>query len=167
MEKDIRSWPWLPSGYTAYPLPSEQISGIFACEPEEGSDTLEIHIANSCMPESPFHDVRARALDLQSLLETATTRDPGLRTIGCNSWLNAFPPFLRLFPPEWPREEEIAPLGYSFNWWGQMMARDGRFHERSGQHMRTSGEFPYPSVEGHCEIDSLRMHLHRFLEAGP
>ena len=53
MEKDIRAWPWLPSGYTPYSLPENQLSGIFACEHSRNSDFLDIHIANSCMPDSP------------------------------------------------------------------------------------------------------------------
>ena len=159
LEQDIRAWPWIPAGFITYVLPPDQLSGIFACEHYD--DTLEIHIANGCMPESPFEDMHTRAQDLMDLIDGASGRDPDLRHIGCNSWLNEFPPFLKLFPPEYPRDG-IAPLGYSFNWWGQMLTREGRFHERNGQHLREAGDFPYSSRDGKCEISALREHLTAF-----
>lgn len=165
MEKDIRAWPWLPSGYTPYPLPENQLSGIFACEHSRSSDFLDIHIANSCMPDSPFRDMQARATELLNLLDSACARQPGLRQIGCNSWLNSFPPFLVLFPPGWAADDRsVAEVGYAFNWWGQLMARDGRFHERNGNLMREKGAFPYASRDGRCDIAPLRAHLQNFLE---
>jgi hypothetical protein len=164
MERDVLAWPWIPAGYTPYELPEEQVAGIFACEHRDDSDVLAMHITNSCMPDSPFRDMKARAAELLDLLNSAGARDPNLRFVGCNSWMNAFPPFLVLFPPEWVAEDRRgAAVGYGFNWWGQFVARDGRFHERNGVLMRQMGEFPYAARDGRCEIAVLREHLHRFM----
>ena len=163
IDRDLSAWPWTPCGYCPYELPEDQVSGIFACEWKQGSDYLAIHIGNACLPDTPFHDLEARARELLRLLDAACGKASGLRFVGCNSWLNDFPPFRLLFPSEWlPPDAPVAPVGFGFNWWGQFMARDGRFHERNGRKMRETGSFPYLSKTGRCRITALRNHLAGF-----
>lgn len=93
----------------------------------------------------------------------AITTLPEFRRRGTGKVMLATP-FLTLFPPEWVDEDEaVAPVGYGFNWWGQFVARDGRFHERNGRRMRETGTFPYAAKNGRCEILALENHLLEFL----
>jgi hypothetical protein len=159
VEEDAAAWPWIPVGYAAAPLPAEQVFGIFACEAPDAAGMVPIHIANACIPESPFADPAARVAELSALVDWVQKRWPTATHLGCNSWLNAFPPFQQFFPPSWPLAEHVAPLGISCNWWGQFVARDGGFHTRHGTRFRESGRFPYPAIDGACKLTALAAHL--------
>lgn len=112
------------------------------------------------MPESPLKDMRKRAEELSTLIDMAEQEAPdGVTRIGCESWLNELAPFLELFPPEWPRPDKVSTLTYGFNWWGQFAARDGGFHQKHGDIMRTTTTFPFKSILGLCEIDALKRRL--------
>ena len=161
IEIDISAWPWIPSGYSTSRMPNNSIFGIFAYTVEQlGEETVHFHIANSCMPKSPFADINARAKELLSMIRNIKQRASNTTRIGCNSWLNSFPPFLKLFPPEYPKTKAtIEPLSYSFNWWGQFLSRDGSFNKKNREKMYKTGKFPYLSIDGNCSIDNLEDHL--------
>ena len=159
--RDVARWPWIPEGYCPTPLPNEQVCGCFAWEPGRTPDSISIHIANACMPASPFADLRQRARELTALVESARAATPAARTLGCNSWLNTFPPFLKLFPDDWVRPGRPGEPGSGANWWGQFMARDGSFHRRHGNALRATLDFPWPAVDGFCSLDRLADHLGR------
>lgn len=161
IEKDIADWPWIPCGYVPYKLPTEQVFGIFAYELKSShNESLSFHIANSCLPKSPFADMKARARELLRMIRDIRTRIPAATSIGCNSWLNSFPPFLQLFPSSYPQDDTtIGTISYGFNWWGQFMSRDGSLHKRHEKQMRCTGRFPFLSRNGRCSINMLEEWL--------
>ncbi len=164
IEKDIVNWPWIPCGYVPYKLPSEQVFGIFAYEISETSSPrqgmISFHIANSCMPESPFKDMNARAEELLKMIRDIKVKISSALAIGCSSWLNSFPPFLQLFPEFYVNRDSVpSEVSYGFSWWGQFMSRDGSFHRKNGDFIRQTGEFPFVCLAGKCGIDELEEHL--------
>jgi len=160
--RDVQAWPWIPDGLGAKPFP-DTVFGFFLYEPPQAladGRCIELHMGNSMAPASPFHDLHARAADLVRLIADASARNPALDMIRSDSWLNSFRPFLRLFPPQWAASRSPArPLGYSYNWWGQFVTRAGAFHRGNAEHLRRTGDFPYPSVTCSCTLRALRLHL--------
>ncbi len=161
--RDVADWPWIPEGYCTRRLPGCQISGCFAWESASEPATVSIHIANACMPQSPFNNLQHRIIELKAMVSRLKDSVPKHRYIKCNSWLNSFPPFLKLFPANWPRSQNVSAVGASCNWWGQFMARDGTFHRRHGEFLRSHMRFPWPAIDGICTINELEAHLHEFL----
>jgi|GEM_PF-2494277 len=162
IQTDIEKWPWIPCGYSPHKLPKENIFDIFAYEDIESADqrVVYFHIANICMPESPFKDMNARAHGLLNMVKAIKQRFPSVEKIECDSWLNSFEPFLKLFPASYPQKNEVQPkVGYGFNWWGQFLSRDGSFHNRHGKIMRQTGKFPFVSRTGICDIDNVEKYL--------
>ena len=155
IQTDIENWPWIPCGYSPKKLPQENVFDVFAYDEinSAGQGVVSFHIANSCLPESPFKDMNARAKELRCMVRAIKKRIPSAKKITCNSWLNSFEPFLTLFPASYPRENAIHPVSYGFNWWGQFISRDGRFHDRHGKIMRETGAFPFLSRTGLCDME--------------
>ncbi len=153
--EDLAAWPWIPDGFSPVPIPQHQVFGCFAYEWDEKGRGLCFHICNICRPDSLFNDMAARRKELHALVKNAVRAHPSACQIRCNSWLNSFPPFLSLFPPEYPRPDRIAPLGRGYNWWGQFQRRDGGFHEKHGHFFRQEGRFPFAAIDGICSPDSL------------
>ena len=169
IRRDVADWPHIPSG-----IGTERrvrLFGFFLYDLTEfGRATTEmnLHMGNTQAPESPFHDVPARAGELARLLRDAQSLKPDMEWIQCASWLNTFAPFLRLFPAAWAGSATPPrPPGYSYGWWGQFVWRDGRFHKRNGEHLRRTGQFPFPAVVCRCRIASLRQHLRQCFGVDP
>jgi hypothetical protein len=162
---DCARFPWLPCGYVPYKLPNENVFGIFAYEvPDDEGDIVDYHIANSLMPDSPFRDMNARKCELMEMITSIKQRTKAIR-LACESWLNAFPPFLKLFPDSYPEKNAAPPaLSPGYNWWGQFMSRDGGFNEKNGQVLRSTGKFPFVPCRGECGIDELLEHLYLLQE---
>jgi hypothetical protein len=159
-QRDVAHWPWIPEGYCVTPLPDAHVFGFFAFETPEGGDCAAIHLANPFVPESPFSDPRARLRELGAMAAAIGRLAPGARRLGCASWLNAFPPFLALMPPEWAASLEPRPArGVGFDLWGQFVARDGGFHARNGRRFRQTGAFPYPVLAGCCTLEAVARHV--------
>jgi hypothetical protein len=161
---DITSWPWIPSGYVPYKLPLDCLFGIFAYEltTSGNSSTIPFHIANACMPQSPFKNMDIRAKELLAMIKKIKQTMPNIKNIQCNSWLNNFPPFLKLFPSEYqqPIQTNIKP-SYGYNWWGQFISRDGSFHSPNGKILRETNKFPFIPRGGKCTLNNLRTHLEK------
>ena len=162
IDLDCARFPWTPCGYVPYELPNENVFGIFAYEPPlDGGDLVSFHIANSCMPESPFKDMDARKRELSEMILSIKRRTEATR-LGCESWLNSFPPFLKLFPDAYPLENTEPPeLSPGYGWWGQFMSRDGAFNERNAKILRSTGKFPFIPRKGECALDELLEHLEK------
>jgi len=161
----LHSWwrdRWLCTRLTP-PTPTPRTSACFAWETASEPGTVSIHIANACMPNSPFGNPHDRISELKTMVSRLRNSVPKLRNIQCNSWLNSFPPFLKLFPANWPRSQNVSAVGAGCNWWGQFMARDGTFHRRHGEFLRSHMRFPWPAIDGICTINELEAHLHEFL----
>ncbi len=161
IEKDISDWPWIPCGYVPYKLPDEQVFGIFAYEMKSPrQELISFHIANSCIPQSPFKDMLARSGELLAMIRDIRSKVPSAAMIGCSSWLNSFPPFLQLFPASYSGDDlTVGNVSYGFSWWGQFMSRDGSFHEKHGNRMRQTGTFPFLCRGGKCSITELETYL--------
>lgn len=157
--EDVKRWPWLPSCLGSE-QPEAGIFGFFLYEFDtRDSDFVVLHMGNSMAPDSPFSDPAARARELLALLDDALHRNPSASRIASTSWLNLFPPFQQFFPPEWVASAVASPPGYTYDWWGQFVTRKGGFHRSNGDHLRTTGRFPYPSVTCSADIASIRSHL--------
>lgn len=157
--RDISKWPWIPEGYSTYQIPDAQVFGCFAWEEETRPEAVGFHIANACMPESPFYDMKSRAGELLIMAGDIHAKLPETKIICCKSWLNSFPPFLELFPGGWVHKEQTTATGSGCDWWGQFMKRDGSFHEKNGGFYRETKRFPFNSLEGSCNIKILISHL--------
>jgi hypothetical protein len=156
---DIAKWPWLPSCLGSQP-PEAGIFGFFLYEfdPDDPNHVI-LHMGNSLSPESPFREPSTRARELISLLDDALSRNPSATRISSTSWLSCFEPFQRFFPPQWVHSAVASPPGYTYDWWGQFVTRRGAFHRANGDHLRSTGQFPYPSVTCTAPIESVRSHL--------
>lgn len=159
IEIDCAAWPWVPEGFSVARIPDEHVFGCFAYEWAKNHHTAFFHIGNACMPESPFKDIGARREELLEMIDKMVDERPLTEFIACNSWLNSLPRFQTLFPPEYPKHDQVSGLGMGYNWWGQFMRRDGGFHEKNGEAFRHDGRFPFASIEGRCLISRLKQHL--------
>jgi hypothetical protein len=147
---DVQSWPSLQN----------RPFGFFIYNDSPADRSIALHLANPFAPRSPFADPQARAAELSRLLDEATALSPCPLRVTCGSWLNTFPPFLQFFPHAWAASaSEARPLGYHYGWWGQCIDRTGGFHRRNGEHLRRTGQFPYPCVHCSCALSELRWHL--------
>jgi hypothetical protein len=163
IQQDLEAWPWIPSVYGTAPVPNDHIYGFFLYEipaQPRGAHRLDLHMGNCYAPDSPLKDLQARAHELGRLLGEARALAPSLRAVRCSSWLNSFPPFQTLFPPEW-RENGVplSPFTYTYGVWGQMISRSGAYHRQNGRYLREHARFPYPALRCECTIESLLRHL--------
>ena len=125
-------------------------------------DGIQLHVANAFQPESPFSAAnRPRIVgDLLRLLADATTAHPTAIVFRCSSWLNAFPPFLSLFPPSWAASYSAGEYSVgTYGHWGQYMDHRGAFHQRNAAALRSTGTHPYASGCCQCPIDEAVRHL--------
>ena len=161
IEKDVNSWPWIPSCYGNYPFETGSF-GFFLYEissTESNERQINLHMGNILAPKSPFMNLKDRKGELAQLLEDAFTREPQIKYIISDSWLNSFKTFQDLFPYEWQKDATPSLLSYTYNWWGQFVSRRGNYHKRNGDYLRKTGKFPYLSQICSCSITSFRDHL--------
>lgn len=159
IERDVRAWPWIPSCLGSE-VPETGVFGFFLYEFDPADPNLVIlHMGNAFAPESPFADPNAMARDLLSLLDDAVSRTPSASRLASATWLNGFPPFQTLFPPEWVQSAVARRPAYTYDWWGQFVDRRGAFHRANGDRFRQTGRYPYPSVTCSADIASVRAHL--------
>lgn len=156
--------PAFPRAVAQWPMPADRPYGFFACnlaemtEPE--AQGIEIHLFNPFAPVSPFADPTARLRELRRLVDDMCAAHPEVTDIATGTWLNAFPPFLALFPPEWAAsatEVRVAFPGAGL--WGQFYDHRGRFHRGNAAHYRETGTFRYLPMHCRCRLDTLRAFL--------
>lgn len=124
---------------------------------------IDLHFTNTVMPQAPFRDPAARARELHALVRDCVRRHPGASRIKSGTWLNAYPPFRRLFPGSW--QDSGEPKRYnSLGWWGQFVNHEGDIHARNAAKFRATGEFPYRGTFHHCETRALEEHLARMMD---
>ncbi len=129
----------------------------------QGQECVALHFKSVVQPRSPFQQLLELAKSLHRLVENCKQENPDMRYISCGSWLNAFPPFLPLFPDSWRLSaQSMVPDNHS-EWWGQFRDHRGGFHLRNAQGFRKTGEFPYPSLFCKCKVSDLQTHLDSFL----
>ncbi len=119
-----------------------------------------LHIMNVLAPQSPFDDLPRLAGTLRALIAEMRERQPQVRELWCNTWLNDHPKFRELLPAVWFASGKMAPPGNFRNWWGQFARRDGGFHESAGRRFRESGgAFPFRAMLCHAPLDAMEEHL--------
>ncbi|MBT3601907.1 MAG: hypothetical protein HOE48_17415 [Candidatus Latescibacteria bacterium] len=128
---------------------------------DDGDDDIAIHIANVYQPQSPLSE---RYVDfvamLLKLLRDTKERRPEVVKVGCGSWMNSIKPFQDMFPQSWHASARKSPRsGFGMGHWGQFVTREGKFHERNGQLLRDTGDFPFASLYCHAPIDDILGHL--------
>jgi len=128
---------------------------------DDGDDNISIHIANVYQPQSPLSEKRVNFVAmLLKLLRDTRKRRPEVVTVGCGSWMNSIKPFQEMFPPSWHKDPHKSPRsGFGMGHWGQFMDRTGRFHERNGQVLRDTGDFPFASLWCSAPMDEVIAHL--------
>jgi hypothetical protein len=149
-----------------WPKPEDRPYGFFACNlTEPDAHAIEIHLFNPFAPASPFADVRERMRELLRLINDMQREHPEVMHITTGTWLNAFPPFLALFPPEWAVSATLVTVDFpGAGLWGQFYDRRGRFHRENGAYYRRTGAFRYQPMHCRCRIDSLRKYLESALK---
>ncbi len=126
-------------------------------------DRVHLHFTNVLQPKSPFWDMPALTRSLLKLLVDLEHDRPDIRRVQCGSWINNFPPFRSLFPPEWRDDGKRYTPGYTYGWWGQFMTHTGDFHYRNAARFRASGTFPFPSLICFADRDCVRAHVEKLL----
>lgn len=148
---------WEGAGQIIPPTPYGCFSRDYA------EDRVHIHFTNVLQPRSPFWDMPALTRSLLKLLDDLERDRPDIRLVQCGSWINNFPPFRSLFPPEWRDDGKRYTPGYTYGWWGQFMTHTGDFHYRNAERFRATGEFPYPNLVCSAHRGSIRAHVEKLL----
>lgn len=151
LARAVAQWPRLedrPYGFFSYNLKDL---------PQASGRAIELHLENPFAPVSPFADPEARRCELRRLLADVTAAHPEVTHVTTGTWLNSLKPFLALFPPEWAASATLstAPFLAGNHWWGQFYDRRGGFNRKNAEHLRVTGEFPYPPMDCQCRIDSV------------
>ncbi len=121
-----------------------------------------LHFMNVLVPESPLEDLPRLARTLQALLGELRSRQPQVRELWCNTWLNDHPRFREVFPEAWFQSATVAPPGHFRNWWGQFARRDGDFNAGTARRFRESGGvFPFRALQCHASLEAIEGHLKR------
>jgi hypothetical protein len=153
-ERDVAGWPRI--GNRPYGFFQGAVNSTWM----PGRTLIGMHLGNPFAPASPFDDMPARARELLKLVNDLTRDRTDVLEIGTGSWLNSFPPFAGLFPPEWLAGARPFPqLVLGLGWWGQFVDRRGGFHRKNAEPLRRTGRFPYPVLNCTCSIEALRKHL--------
>ncbi len=148
---------WKGAGQEIPPTPYSCFSRDYA------DDRVHLHFTNFLQPKSPFWDMPALARALLKLLDDLERDRPDIRRVQCGSWINGFPPFRSLFPPEWRDDGRRYTPGYTYGWWGQFMTHTGDFHYPNAEKFRATGAFPYPNLVCHADRGVVRAHVEKLL----
>lgn len=148
---------WEGAGQVIPPTPYGSFSRDYA------EDRVHLHFTNMVQPKSPFWDMPGLTRLLLKLLDDLERDRPDIEIIQCGSWINNFPPFRSLFPPEWTANARVSGPSYTYGTWGQFMSHTGDFHYRNAERFRQTGEFPYTSLVCTADRRSVRTHVEALL----
>ncbi len=149
---------WEGAGQVIPPTPYGSFSRDYA------EDRVYIHFTNMVQPKSPFWDMPTLTRYLLKLLDDLEHDRPDIQIVQCGSWINNFPPFAALFPPEWHENSRVSGPAFTYGWWGQFMTHTGDFHYGNAKRFRATGEFPYTCISCSADRDSVRGHVEKLLE---
>lgn len=148
---------WEGAGQVIPPTPYGSFSRDYA------EDRVHLHFTNVEQPKSPFWDMPGLTRLLLKLLDDLERDRPDIRLVQCGSWINTFPPFRSLFPPEWIEDARVSGPSYTYGTWGQFMDHTGDFHYRNAARFRATGEFPYTALVCSADRSSIRAHVEKLL----
>jgi len=145
------------------PLVEYRREASFGCFYYHVTDgVLDLHFTNAVMPDAPFKSLAGRARELYELVRHCGKHHPEATHIKSGTWLNDYPPFRSLFPPNWRDIGE--PKSYnSLGWWGQFVNHKGDIHEPHAEQFRAKGTFPHPCTFHQCERATLEAFLERLV----
>lgn len=128
-------------------------------EHEKGMRVAEIgfHIANAVSPCSIFDDPSYLPKCFFDLMKQ-TEEKYGSTSLATTTWLNSYPPWLKLFPQEWtdslgPEEKDVQ---WHYGFWGQFINAKGTFNFKLGRRLRETGELPFYPRKSSCSFSALR-----------
>lgn len=148
---------WKEAGQEIPPTPYGSFSRDYA------EDRVHLHFTNVLQPRSPFWDMPALTRLLLKLLDDLEHDRSDIRLVQCGSWINNFPPFRSLFPPEWIENARVSKPSYTYGTWGQFMSHTGDFHYPNAARFRATGALPYPSLVCSADRSSVRAHVEKLL----
>ena len=128
----------------------------------EAPDKCMIHIYNTVAPYSLFDDEEYLISCFKVLLKETAMHFGAVR-IGCASWLNEDPRWLKFFPPEWQenmseRHPEALP-NMSVGAWGFLYDARGCFHTGYGEMLRRNGVRPFLPRNSFCSHEAMLRQL--------
>ena len=121
---------------------------------------VPFHIANAVQPESIFDGPAYLPGCLHGLIEKSR-RQYGADSLSTATWLNSYPKWLRLFPPQWIDHlgPEMTEPTIGMGFWGQFINARGTFNARRARILRETGSFPFWPRASWCTFDQLTDHL--------
>ena len=148
---------WKEAGQDIPPTPYGSFSRDYA------EDRVHLHFTNVLQPKSPFWDMPGLTRLLLKLLDDLERDRPDIQIVQCGSWINNFPPFRSLFPPEWTANARVSGPSYTYGTWGQFMSHTGDFHYPNAEKFRATGEFPYTPLVCWADRGTVRAHVAKLL----
>ena len=120
------------------------------------------HIGNAVRPRSIFDDPEYLPRCLLCLMNKSE-REYRCDSLSTTTWLNSYPRWLAIFPPEWMENlgpEMTAPTA-GMGFWGQFVSARGTFNGKHARMLRETGRFPFWPRPSWCAFEMLREHIAR------
>lgn len=126
--------------------------------------TVFFHIGNPISPRSIFAD-RAYLPQCFFQLMRETRRRFRAGALTTTTWLNSYPRWLDLFPPQW--QENMSPATDEVDWsqssWGQFITARGTLNYKHAAILRQTARLPFPSRSSWCSFSQMESHLGDYL----
>jgi len=121
---------------------------------------VPFHIGNAVRPKSIFDDPAYLPECLRCVMDKAEA-EFGADSLATSTWLNSYPPWLALFPPEWHENmgPEMTDIRWGMGFWGQFINARGAFNHKHAAMFRATGRMPYWPRTSWCTFAALRKHL--------
>lgn len=150
----------LESGKAARSVRFDAPGGRHDPRDAEHPTSVVFHIVNTISPSSIFADPDYLPACLLEVMRGAEEAH-GATELCTTTWLNSYPRWQALFPPDWmehmtPNNEDV--LG-NLSFWGQFVNARQTFSVRRGEYLRETGRLPYYPRRSWCSFASLRAHL--------
>jgi hypothetical protein len=149
------------------PLGTERLRAVLRQAIRGHPPAVFFHIGNRIAPRSMFADREYLPnCFFHMMAETRQKYYAGvLRT---NTWLNSYPRWLELFPPQW--RTNLSPPREDVTWaqasWGQFITSRGTFNYGHAKVLRRTGVLPYKPRRSWCSFADLEEYLRRYLHDG-
>lgn len=151
-----------PDGFNTLPRSTQCGSLRYDPPKPEAPRRIPFHIGNALRPCSIFDDPAHLPACLRCLMQKSAA-EFAADSLSTTTWLNSYPKWLRLFPPEWQRNlgPEMHDVRTGMGYWGQFVSGRGAFNHKHARILRQTGRLPYPPRHSWCTFDALEKHLLR------
>ena len=147
---------------SACPHPPTWPCGSLRFDPPKPENPRRVgfHIGNAVGPRSIFGEPAYLPQCLFRLMRAAREQF-GADSLSTCTWLNSYPPWLALFPPQWVENmgPEMLDATTGMGFWGQFVNARGTFNHKHGRMFRESRRFPFSPRASWCTFDQLAAHL--------